>query len=318
MKKKKIAAAILSGTFLLSTTGFAKQPEYKLQLFFQSGVMNDITGEVVTDIKIKNTDLAISQNDGDICRVEFECEYDDEVFDVLTDENGKIVITTDENTIIRDSSKITATAENGKIHIIYTDDENLIKYDGTLCRFTLIAKNVNAVWHSFDYYPIRFVEASISVNTSNSQEICNAEGIDGKVGAYNNPVSFDKTSIDKGMVFSLDSTDIQVNGEVINTDAVPFIANEMWMIPMRYFAENIDMTVEWDSEKAMACAYGENKTFKISIKDKKTYINSALVEQEIIPIEKNGRTYISLSLVRELYPDAAINAEGQELLIYIP
>lgn len=318
MKKKKIATAVLACTLLLSTTVFAKQTEYKLQLFFQAGVMNDVSGEVVTDINIKNTDIAILQNSGDICSVELECEYDDDVFDTLTDENGRVIITTDENTLIKDSSKVNATAENGKIHISYADNENLIKYDGTLCRFTLIAKNVNAVWNSFDYYPIRFVENSISVNTSDSEEYCNAEGIDGKVGAYNKPASLEQPSVNKSMVFSLESTDIQVNGEVIETDAVPFVIDEMWMIPMRYFAENTDMEVEWDAEKAMACAYGENKTFKISIKDKKTYINSVLLEQEVSPFEAEGRTYIPLSLVRELYPNVAINAEGQELSIYIP
>ena len=115
--------------------------------------------------------------------IEFDFEYDDNVFNVLTNNNGEVVIITDENTLIKDSSKIHATVENGVIHISYNDDKDLIKYDGTLCRFILIANNVNALWNSFDYYPIRFVEDSISVNTYNetTEPFYNIEGIDGKL-----------------------------------------------------------------------------------------------------------------------------------------
>ena len=76
--------------------------------------------------------------------------------------------------------------------------------------------------------------------------------------------------------FSLRKSDIQVNGEVISTDAVPFVVDGMWMLPMRYFAEATNMKVEWNAEKATACAYGENKNIKVSIKGDKIYINSAL------------------------------------------
>lgn len=312
---KKIVSAIMASAVLLSSVAFAKT-EYKLQMYFQPAVMNDVTGEVVTDINIKNVDLAIPEENGGISGIEFEYEYDDEVFDVLADDNGNVVITTDENTLIKDNSKISATVENGKIHIIYTDSENSIEYDGTLCRFTLVAKNVNALWNSFDYYPIRFEENSVSVHTN--ELYCNFECIDGKVGAYNKPTILEQPSVNKGMVFSLEKSDIQVNGEIVQTDATPFMSGEMWMIPMRYFAETANMEVVWDAEKSTACAYGENKTFKISIKDNKIYVNSALWGQTEQAVEIDGRTYIPLSLIQDLYPNATINAVGNEISIYIP
>ena len=186
MKIKRIILSIVVSLLLLSTVALAKTSEHKLQLFFQPAIMDDITGDVLTGINLKNVDLAIPQDKGSICGLNFDFEYDDNVFNVLTNNNGEVVIITDENTLIKDSSKIHATVENGVIHISYNDDKDLIKYDGTLCRFILIANNVNALWNSFDYYPIRFVEDSISVNTYNEiTEPCyNIEGIDGKVGAY--------------------------------------------------------------------------------------------------------------------------------------
>lgn len=312
---KKVISAIMASAVLLSSAAFAKA-EYKVQMYFQPAVMNDITGEVVTDINIKNVDLAIPEEKGGISGIEFVYEYDDEVFDVLTDDNGNVVITTDENTLITDNSKISATVENGKIHITYADSENSIEYDGTLCRFTLVAKNVNAVWNSFDYYPIRFEENSVSIYTN--EPYYSFECIDGKVGAYNKPTMLEQPSVNKAMVFSLEKSDIQVNGEVVQTDATPFMSGEMWMIPMRYFAETVNMEVVWDAEKSTACAYGENVTIKASIKDNKIYVNSALWGQTEQTAEINGRTYIPLSLIQDLYPNATINTAGNEISIYIP
>ena len=47
----------------------------------------------------------------------FDFEYDDNVFNVLTNNNGEVVIITDENTLIKDSSEFHATVENGVIHM---------------------------------------------------------------------------------------------------------------------------------------------------------------------------------------------------------
>ena len=120
------------------------------------------------------------------------------------------------------------------------------------------------------------------------------------------------------MVFSLRKSDVQVNGEVISTDAVPFVVDGMWMLPMRYFAEATNMKVEWNAEKATACAYGENKNLKVSIKGDKIYINSALWNGKEHAIEMNGRIYIPLSLVQELYPNVSTNALENEISIYVP
>lgn len=320
MKIKRIILSIVVSLLLLSTVALAKTSEYKLQLFFQPAIMDDITGDVLTGINLKNVDLAIPQDKGSICGLNFDFEYDDNVFNVLTNNNGEVVIITDENTLIKDSSKIHATVENGVIHISYNDDKDLIKYDGTLCRFILIANNVNALWNSFDYYPIRFVEDSISVNTYNetTEPFYNIEGIDGKVGAYNKPLVLEQVSVNKSMVFSLRKSDVQVNGEVISTDAVPFVVDGMWMLPMRYFAEATNMKVEWNAEKATACAYGENKNLKVSVKGDKIYINSALWNGKEHAIEINGRIYIPLSLVQELYPNVSTNALENEISIYVP
>ena len=105
MKIKRIILSIVVSLLLLSTVALAKTSEYKLQLFFQPAIMDDITGDVLTSINLKNVDLAIPQDKGSICGLNFDFEYDDNVFNVLTNNNGEVVIITDENTLIKDSSK---------------------------------------------------------------------------------------------------------------------------------------------------------------------------------------------------------------------
>ena len=79
-----------------------------------------------------------------------------------------------------------------------------------------------------------------------------------------------------------------------------------------------EQTAEWNAEKATACAYGENKNLKVSVKGDKIYINSALWNGKEHAIEMNGRIYIPLSLVQELYPNVSTNALENEISIYVP
>ena len=52
--------------------------------------------------------------------------------------------------------------------------------------------------------------------------------------------------------------------------------------------------------------------------DYKIYINSALWNGKEHAIEMNGRIYIPLSLVQELYPNVSTNALENEISIYVP
>ena len=56
----------------------------------------------------------------------------------------------------------------------------------------------------------------------------------------------------------------------------------------------------------------------VSIKGDKIYINSALWNGKEHAIEMNGRIYIPLSLVQELYPNVSTNALENEISIYVP
>lgn len=322
MRIKRIAIGILIFMILFSLTVFAKQSEYKVQLYFSPQIMNDQTGEISVDINLRNVNLAMPETIGGICSMEFMFEYDTEHFDVLLNDSDEVFTEVDDNMLIKSSAGIRVTEENGKIKVISeenTSEENLIRYDGTICRFTLVAKNKNAMWNSFDSYPIRFIENSIKVNTYNGKvnPYYSVEGIDGKVGAYNTVPSFEMPEIDKKVKFVSGSPSIEVNDELAVIDTVPFVDGGTWMIPVRYLAESLDMSVEWDGERLVASIYGEYKTLKVLLNDRTVYINSALCKTDTGIAEINGRIFIPVSIVSKLYPDAKIDVSNTVCLIHI-
>lgn len=311
---KKIISGVLVCGLATMTTAFADSANYKLQLFFNPGIMNDVTGEILTDINVKNVDLAISDSAGAITKLELEYKYDDTAFDILKNDDDSVNVIVDNTTLVSDKSKLTVTAENGTVHIVCNEN---IDFDGTLCRVTLVSKNVSALWNSFDTYPLRFKENSIRVITENDGEFNDVEGIDGRVGAYNTPQNTDDVSVSKRVTFTVGSSEVTVDGQKLNMDAVPYTDGENLMIPIRYYAEYIGMEVEWDGEKCIASAYGKNKTIKASVSDG-IYINSVLCDSELKPEIKDERMYIPVSTVKQQYPKAEFQSDGDSLSIFIP
>lgn len=315
MKIKKLVAGLLAGTMMLTATCFAER-QARLGLSLSPGIMNDQTGEIVTAVKVSNTEAVLAQ-DGRITSFEFECRYDNEIFNVAKNDDGTLKITSDDNSLVK-ADNVTATEENGKLHIICKDFSG-INSDGTIFSFTMVAKNVSKLWNSFDEYPLSFVENSISVKAADgeTEKTCLAEGFDRMVGAYNTDESFAEAITDRRIVFSLNKNIVRVNGNEKEIDAIPYEKDGEYMIPMRYLAESTDMEVAWDAQSAMACAYGKNKTLKVSLKDNKAYVNSLLCVQSENPLETDGRTYLPSSIVQEIYPNASVNVLGNEIIIYI-
>lgn len=311
--------------FISSMAVFAEKTE-NIQIYFAPHVMNDTTGEIVVDVNIRNINVAVPGYLGDICSLIFSFEYDADNFTLLCDDNGIPIFTTDEKTLISLGSNIEAKADGNKISFNFTDStlqDDLIEKDGTLCRFTLFSKNVRELWNSFDRYPIRFIPGSVGVvlyhlPSYNVIPFSNIEALDGTIGGYNKFPDLSTPSVDKYITFTVDNPAIKVN-EVENVmDALPFVQNDVMMIPMRFFAEGIGMSVEWNGEEAIASSYIQNKTLAVSLKNNALYVNSAKCDTDVSPVEINGRTFIPVTAVEHLFGDAELMQSGSEVTIYIP
>lgn len=332
--RQRILTGIISAVLIVSsfiTVSAEEKP--KLQLYFAPQIMNDQTGEITVDADIRNFDIAVSKAYGEICAVTFSFEYDREHFDLKTeDDKPKIVL--DDDAMVKNQSDIESkiNPDTGTVTITFMDStlmDNLISEDGKLFSFVLVSKEPKKLWNSFDEYPIRFVPGTIGVVAYRISDytvlrMYNVEAIDGKVGGYNKQPSFVMPSIDKRVFFTLGENEIEVNGETVNTDTAPFRVGEELMIPVRYIAESIGMKVEWDGSILTASAYGEYKTLKIRLKSDAEnseaiiFVNSSRADTDIKPIEKDGRIYIPVSVIKELYPNAEITETENSAGIYIP
>lgn len=330
MRKKCTAFAILVFMMLsLFSQAALAAAEVKLQVYFAPQIMNDQTGEIAVNINLRNFKVAVPSYMGAVCGLSFKFNYDTEKFDIKKNDDGSVYLSADEDGLIKNVSDAEVKEDNGSVSFSFLDStlkDNLIEGDGTILSFVLISKNIKQLWNSFDTYPIRFVPGSVGaaayrLSDYTVSRIYNIEAIDGKVGGYNKQPSFIMPGIDKKISLSIGKSEIQVNGETLQTDAAPFKQGEELMIPVRYFAESAGMTVDWKGEVMTASAYGDYRTLVIALDSEENatvYFNAAKLSQEVSPIEKDGRIYIPLSLINVVYQNAQITATDAAAEIYLP
>ncbi len=335
MKKRLKAYAIfIFMIILLLSQTVSAAADIKLQLYFAPQIMNDQTGEVVVNINIRNFKAAVPSYMGSLCGISFKFGYDTENFDIKKDDNGGVYLYTDEKSLIKNTNDIEIKEDSGEVNVSFLDStlkDNLIENNGSLFGFVLISKEPKKLWNSFDAYPIRFAEGTVSaaayrLSDYKVSRIYNVEAIDGSVGGYNKQPNFIMPSINRHIEFKDGETGIKADDEVIDTDAAPFKTGDTFMLPVRYIAESIGMSVEWDGDVMTASAYGEYKTLKIRLKADtesggttgEVFVNSTRTDTDIKPIEKDGRIYIPVSVIKELYPNAKITETENSVEIYIP
>lgn len=327
MRLAKVISVIITVTVLLSCISVSAAGNIKLQLFFAPQILNDTTGELVVDVNVKNFNSAVHKSYGDICAVTFMFEYNDEQFTIKKNEDGTIQTIVDDKTLVKSLKDIeTEVNNNGVVSYTFMDstlDSNLISKDGTLFRFTLVAKNPKGFWNSDNRYSLRFVPGSIGVVTYDLSRykvgtFYDVEGIDVSYGPYNYSPTLITPNVDKYLTFTGGENGVKVNDLTVETDAFPFVQDDVWMIPVRYLSENIGMSVEWDGEAMMASSYAEYKTLKIMAETNTVYINSAKYNASVAPVTVDGRIYIPTDVVTALYPESQITESGGSVTIYIP
>ena len=312
---KRYISLVLALVLCLMVTSVSAVPDEKLQIYFLPHIMDDTTGEIVVDVNLKNTNLVIDKSYGNICSISFGFTFDTKQFNIKEDANGNVEFVLGGNSLIKDTSCIEASYNGNKIIFNFSDtsfSEHLIKEEGKLCSFTLIAKYPRELWNSFDTYPLRFIPGTVGVVTYNAVgrsvvSYSNLEAIDVNVGGYNKAPSLATPSLAKHITFTAGSTGINCDGVLTKTDAKAFFKGESFMVPFRYFADAAGMKVAWEPADSMAGAYCDYKTVKVSLKNKSVYINSVKCVPKALPVEIDGRTYISSDVIPEIFPGAVVN-----------
>lgn len=322
---KKIIA-IFTLLILVFTSMGVSAGNRNLQFYLAPQIMNDSTGEIIVDVKVKNFTSMDSEYFDEIKAVSFAFTYDKENFSPVTTDNGQMKFIADEGTLLNSIDDISSVIypDKGQIEFTYLNKgEKEIVSDGVICRFILKARYATKLWNSFDKYPLRFVQGTIMAIAHNTESssvkvIDNAEGIDTSVSGYNVAPSLVPSPIDTTVGFTVGLAEYEKNESVFETDAVPYVEDDVLMVPMRFLAEGIGMNVEWQGDAMLAAAFGEYRTLRVSLYNNAIYLNSAKYNSSKPPVEINGRIYIPIDVVSALYDNAKIEFDGNKAEVYIP
>lgn len=326
--KRKICSlffVVFLFALLIQALAFASEaPEKMIEFYCVPQVMREDSGEIDVQLNVRNLS-ALPDNMDALCGFSAAISWDSEQFS-LKSQDG--IIQTDTGMLVTDAEYVTASEENGVLRLNFLDEtleENLIKRDGVLCGFTLIAKNPKQLWNSLESYPLRFVPGSVSVVPYHTPSYSvgsfdRAAGIDTMVGGYNTIPALQVPKQDKFLTFTQGSSEMYVGETKVTMDAVPYEENGACMIPFRFLLENAGLTVDWIGESGTAVAFGPYQSLYVDMHRNHFFYNAHLCRLIPPPTERDGRIYVPAEVVRILFGEKAAvldNGEGT-VKIYIP
>ncbi len=86
-----------------------------------------------------------------------------------------------------------------------------------------------------------------------------------------------------------------------NQDIFPIIKGERTIVPIRFIAEKMGMTVTWDEKTGTATLTKGDKTITLTINQKKMYVNQKEVSLDVAPQIISERTFVPLRAIVEAF-----------------
>lgn len=101
------------------------------------------------------------------------------------------------------------------------------------------------------------------------------------------------------IVLKIGDSNATVNDKKIKNDVAPALKNSRTMLPIRFIAENLDATVDWDSKNSTVIIKGSGIDIKIPVGSKKATVNGQNKELDSPAYVENGRTFTPLRFIAE-------------------
>ena len=98
---------------------------------------------------------------------------------------------------------------------------------------------------------------------------------------------------------TVNSKTAYVNGEAKELDAEPIIRQNRTMLPVRFVAENLGATVDWDGTTSTATLTAKDVKIEITIGATTAKVNGEAVELDSPAFIENSRTYLPVRFVAE-------------------
>ena len=94
------------------------------------------------------------------------------------------------------------------------------------------------------------------------------------------------------VVLQIDSTNVYVDGQLVNNDAAPILVGDRTLVPIRIIIEQLGGIVEWDNE---------TRTVTLTLNDEvmKMTINQIIPDFDAAPIIIENRTYVPIRYIME-------------------
>ena len=90
----------------------------------------------------------------------------------------------------------------------------------------------------------------------------------------------------------IDSTNVYVDGQLVNNDAAPILVGDRTLVPIRIIIEQLGGIVEWDNE---------TRTVTLTLNDEvmKMTIDQIIPDFDAAPIIIENRTYVPIRYIME-------------------
>ena len=98
---------------------------------------------------------------------------------------------------------------------------------------------------------------------------------------------------------TLGKTEYMLNGETKTMDVAPIIRNSRTMLPVRYVAEALGASIDWDGATSTATLKTADTEIKFTVGSKTATVNGVAVELDSPAFIENDRTYMPVRFVAE-------------------
>lgn len=101
------------------------------------------------------------------------------------------------------------------------------------------------------------------------------------------------------IILTVGKKEALVFGKTKSNDVAPVIRNDRTMLPARFVAENLGVTVTWDEEKRLVTITGNGVTILLTIGEETAMINGKEVKLGSPAFIENDRTYTPVRFIAE-------------------
>ena len=120
----------------------------------------------------------------------------------------------------------------------------------------------------------------------------------------------------KQIILTINEKEAVVFGNAVINDVAPVIVNGRTMLPIRFIAEALGATVDWNDAEKKVTIKSDDKEIVIYIGSDTAYINGVAEKLDVKAFIKDNRTYLPLRFISEnLGADVQWIAEEKKVVI---